>query len=88
MKPLKETKVYMPVQSDELSICTLNKEGEWKYQNVDVKEQTGYFLTKQGMEELLKKLWDEGWDSYHNETGLQHPNITRDVYINKLLNNE
>lgn len=85
MQPLKETKVYMPTLENDFDVAGTTIKNN---RLIGLKEQTGYFLTKQEMEELLKKLWDEGWDSYHNETGLQHPDITRDTYINKLLNNE
>lgn len=91
MQPLKETKVYIPINSTEADyvICynnsDLNKEDI--IYNADAKE--GYFLTKQEMKELLKDCFNTGFYLAKDETDDEHEkNEVINEYINKLLNNE
>lgn len=115
MQPLKETKVYIPIDinvefpkhngnyfvlrnskvspkevdflSGELGFKFDEKITHW------LKEQTGYFLTKQKMEELLNdmsdwaKYFDEKIGIKYSDTELAYQKLKAE-YINKLLNNE
>lgn len=48
--------VYFPVKSDELSICALDKNGEWKYQDIDVIKKELITFTPQEFEEYKREF--------------------------------
>lgn len=115
MQPLKETKVYIPI---DVNVELPEKEGYYtvlytaegrddvkkdqyfkdKFYSIHyqfykithwLKEQTGYFLTKQEMEELITDNLDKGFNLAKYETDNEdEKNEYITEYINKLLNNE
>lgn len=68
-------KVYLPVKSDELSICVLDKNGEWKYQDIDVIKKELITFTPEEFEQFKREFGKELLEKAAENVYLQNGKI-------------